>query len=80
MNLSEFFTENPQAAIAFSGGVDSAYLLYAALQCRAEVRDIPVIQFKADPQRRDARHTHCHDIQYHEHDPSLCQLWIDTIQ
>ncbi len=38
MNLSEFFTENPQAAIAFSGGVDSAYLLYAALQCRAEVR------------------------------------------
>ena len=38
MNLSEFFTENPQVAIAFSGGVDSAYLLYAALQCGAKVR------------------------------------------
>ncbi|MDE6881627.1 MAG: ATP-dependent sacrificial sulfur transferase LarE [Lachnospiraceae bacterium] len=38
MNLSEFFTENPQAAIAFSGGVDSAYLLYAAIQCGAKVR------------------------------------------
>lgn len=38
MNLSEFFTENPQVAIAFSGGVDSAYLLYAAIQCGAEVR------------------------------------------
>ncbi len=37
MNLSEFFTENPQAAIAFSGGVDSAYLLYAAIQCGAKV-------------------------------------------
>ncbi len=47
---------------------------------QVDLRDIPVIQFKADPQRRDARHTHCHDIQYHEHDPSLCQLWIDTIQ
>lgn len=30
MQLSEFFTEYPEVAIAFSGGVDSAYLLYAA--------------------------------------------------
>ena len=30
MTLQEFFTANPKAAIAFSGGVDSAYLLYAA--------------------------------------------------
>ena len=30
MTLKEFFMENPRAAIAFSGGVDSAYLLYAA--------------------------------------------------
>ncbi|MDO4966569.1 MAG: ATP-dependent sacrificial sulfur transferase LarE [Lachnospiraceae bacterium] len=30
MNLQEFFNENPKIAIAFSGGVDSAYLLYAA--------------------------------------------------
>ena len=32
MELKEFFEENPAAAVAFSGGVDSAYLLYAAKQ------------------------------------------------
>ncbi|MCQ2499295.1 MAG: ATP-dependent sacrificial sulfur transferase LarE [Lachnospiraceae bacterium] len=32
MNLKDFFTTNPNVAIAFSGGVDSAYLLYAASQ------------------------------------------------
>jgi uncharacterized protein len=30
MNLQEFFQQNPEVAIAFSGGVDSSYLLYAA--------------------------------------------------
>ena len=30
MTLQEFFQENPGGALAFSGGVDSAYLLYAA--------------------------------------------------
>lgn len=29
MELREFFKENPKCAIAFSGGVDSSYLLYA---------------------------------------------------
>lgn len=29
-DLQEFFTAHPKAALAFSGGVDSAYLLYAA--------------------------------------------------
>ena len=29
-NLAAFFKENPRLALAFSGGVDSAYLLYAA--------------------------------------------------
>lgn len=38
MTLQEFFRENPRAALAFSGGVDSAYLLYAAQQCGAQVR------------------------------------------
>lgn len=38
MDLSRFFERCPKAAIAFSGGVDSAYLLYAALQCGAQVR------------------------------------------
>lgn len=30
MPLGDFFTENPRVAVAVSGGVDSAYLLYAA--------------------------------------------------
>lgn len=42
MNLEEFFTEHRKAAIAFSGGVDSAYLLYAARQYGADVRAIYV--------------------------------------
>lgn len=32
MTLREFFTEVPRLAVAFSGGSDSAYLLYAALE------------------------------------------------
>ena len=32
MELKQFFETYPEAAIAFSGGVDSAYLLYAAMQ------------------------------------------------
>lgn len=38
MELREFFAKNSKAAIAFSGGVDSAYLLYAALKCGADVK------------------------------------------
>lgn len=38
MTLEQFFSEHPRAAIAFSGGVDSAYLLYAALRSGADVR------------------------------------------
>lgn len=38
MDLTDFFTEHPKAAIAFSGGTDSAYLLYEALRCGADVR------------------------------------------
>lgn len=38
MNLKEFFTENPKLALAFSGGVDSAYLLYAAMEHGARIQ------------------------------------------
>lgn len=38
MKLNEFFTAHPKAAIAFSGGVDSAYLLYSAKQYGAWVQ------------------------------------------
>ena len=38
MELTAYFSAHPKAAIAFSGGVDSAYLLYAAVQSGADVR------------------------------------------
>lgn len=38
MELAEFFQSCPKAALAFSGGVDSAYLLYAARRAGADVR------------------------------------------
>ncbi|MEY8230292.1 ATP-dependent sacrificial sulfur transferase LarE [Oscillospiraceae bacterium 50-16] len=38
MNLKEFFEKSPKTALALSGGVDSAYLLYAALQWGADIR------------------------------------------
>lgn len=37
MTLNDFFSENPRLALAFSGGVDSAYLLYAATAAGADV-------------------------------------------
>ena len=36
--LNAFFEENPKLALAFSGGVDSAYLLYAAKAFCADVK------------------------------------------
>lgn len=38
MELKQFFASYPEAAIAFSGGVDSAYLLYAAIQYGKRVK------------------------------------------
>ena len=38
MNLTQFWKDNPKAAIAFSGGVDSAYLLYTAVKAGAAVK------------------------------------------
>ena len=42
MNLQEYFATHTRAALAFSGGVDSAYLLYAGLQYGAEMLPIYV--------------------------------------
>lgn len=56
MTLCEFFTENKKAAIAFSGGVDSVYLLYAAKKCGAEVMAFFVkTPFQPDFELEDAR-------------------------
>lgn len=38
MELSEFFFKNPKAALGFSGGADSAYLLYAAKKYGADIK------------------------------------------
>ncbi|MBP1554666.1 MAG: ATP-dependent sacrificial sulfur transferase LarE [Oscillospiraceae bacterium] len=37
MDLTTFFKENSKAAVAFSGGVDSSYLLYAGISAGADV-------------------------------------------
>lgn len=37
MNIKEFFTEHNRTALAFSGGVDSSYLLYAGIESGADV-------------------------------------------
>ena len=37
MTLQTFFRENPRAAMGFSGGVDSAYLLWAAHEAGADI-------------------------------------------
>lgn len=38
MTLESFFGENRTVALGFSGGVDSSFLLWSALNCGAEVR------------------------------------------
>lgn len=56
MELSEFFTQHPKAALAFSGGVDSAYLLYAAKACGCDVHAYYVHSaFQPAFELRDAR-------------------------
>lgn len=56
MNLQDFFSEHPKVAIAFSGGVDSAYLLYAATRYAREVRAYYVkSEFQPGFELEDAR-------------------------
>ena len=38
MTLQEFFEKNPKAAIAFSGGVDSSYLLQEGMRFGKDVK------------------------------------------
>lgn len=56
MTLQEFFHQHPKAALAFSGGVDSAYLLWAGRTWGQEVRPYYVSTcFQPDWERRDAQ-------------------------
>ncbi len=56
MTLNEFFSIHPKAALGFSGGVDSAYLLYAAVRNGAQVQPYFVkTPFQPEFELRDAR-------------------------
>ena len=56
MELKDFFREHPRAALAFSGGVDSAYLLYAAVSAGVDVTAYYVkTAFQPDFELEDAR-------------------------
>ena len=55
MNLNEFFAEHPKAALAFSGGTDSAFLLYAGKCAGADIRPYFVrSQFQPEFEYEDA--------------------------
>lgn len=56
MELHDFFEKHPKAALAFSGGVDSAYLLWAAISAGAAVRPYFVkTPFQPEFELEDAR-------------------------
>lgn len=56
MEIKSFFERNPIAAIAFSGGVDSAYLLYAGVKYGRQVKAYYVkTAFQPEFELEDAR-------------------------
>lgn len=57
MTLQEFFVRHPRVALGFSGGVDSSYLLYAAIRAGAAIRAYYVKSpFQPAFELADARH------------------------
>lgn len=56
MTLTEFFKAHPKAALGFSGGVDSSYLLYAGVQAGADIRPYFIkTAFQPDFELEDAK-------------------------
>ena len=56
MELTDFFAQHPKAALAFSGGTDSAFVLYSAAACGADIMPYFVrSQFQPAFERADAR-------------------------
>ena len=57
MALQNFFSQNQKVALAFSGGVDSAYLLYAAIQANCDIHAYYVKSaFQPEFELEDAKH------------------------
>ncbi len=74
MTLKEFFTENPRVALGFSGGVDSAHLLWAAVCFGADVRPYYVnSQFQPEFELRDAEKL-CGELGV-----ELCVITLDVL-
>lgn len=62
MELADFFARHPKAALGFSGGVDSSYLLWSAKQCGADVRPYFIkTAFQPTFELEDARRL-CRDV------------------
>lgn len=58
MTIEEFFQKTPDAAVAFSGGVDSAWLLHEAVRlCRSTAAYFVQTPFQPDFEREDAEDT-----------------------
>jgi len=58
MTIQEFFMQNPEAAVAFSGGVDSAWLLHEAVRfARRTAAYFVRTPFQPDFELEDARDT-----------------------
>lgn len=56
MDLKQFFSENPNVALGFSGGVDSSYLLYAGVHYGAQIRPYYIkTAFQPEFELEDAR-------------------------
>lgn len=56
MLLEEFFSQHKKAALCFSGGVDSSYLLYAGLKLGAEIQPYFLkTEFQPEFELRDAQ-------------------------
>ena len=74
MELSEFFAAHPKLALGFSGGTDSAYLLYEAVQNGVDIRPYYVqTQFQPKFELDDARRL-CDQL-----DVQLCVIEIDVL-
>ncbi len=58
MTIQEFFAQNPEAAVAFSGGVDSAWLLHEAMRYARRIAAYFVhTPFQPDFELEDAQDT-----------------------